>query len=392
MATQLLCMVRKITRARKNNSAMSTSKPNVSDVSSEEEKVQEEEKNQETPIIDVKIKPKNRNVNARGGGGMCPVRGHGKTLSKLNVAELAGLGKASEGQKRELLSIPDGYRLENTGIRIEFLQLNRLDSNLGPDRKPLRQFRGVVYATPLADPTKKLRMVELPKRYEPSWNGVHLHLDSKEKLIVQVQERRSDGDGTWADSFNSVTMDPLKAFTVQDQDVAWLKTPSDPLFPRSDLVWAELSLQKKSSNILEQTKGTNIASKQRKLTKIKFKARKRDAEEVATDEAMLNDILSVDDPMTRQDIVYMKDIWNKCLGWIGMTGEHFVESLFLRCPDLLSIFGEIPAELAFDMFVSIIDLSVRALDPRTEVIAREAYRVMPLRPDIDAPFHTLEEG
>lgn len=75
-----------------------------------------------------------------------------------------------------------------------------------------------------------------------------------------------------------------------------------------------------------------------------------------------------------------------------MTGEHFVESLFLRCPDLLATFGEIPAELAFDMFVSIIDLSVRDLDPNTEVIARESYRVMPLRPEVDAPFETLEEG
>lgn len=75
-----------------------------------------------------------------------------------------------------------------------------------------------------------------------------------------------------------------------------------------------------------------------------------------------------------------------------MTGEHFTESLFLRCPDLLTIFGDIPAELAFDMFVSLIDMSVRNLDKRTEVIARESYRVMPLRPSADAPFATAAEG
>lgn len=75
-----------------------------------------------------------------------------------------------------------------------------------------------------------------------------------------------------------------------------------------------------------------------------------------------------------------------------MTGEHFVESLFLRCPDLLQTFGEIPSELAFDMFVSIIDLTVRSLDPRTEVIGREAYRAMPIGPEVDAPFMTMEEG
>ena len=75
-----------------------------------------------------------------------------------------------------------------------------------------------------------------------------------------------------------------------------------------------------------------------------------------------------------------------------MTGEHFVETLFLRCPDLLHTFGDIPSELAFDMFVSIIDLSIRKLDQRTEVIARETYSVMPLRPEVDAPFKTVEEG
>lgn len=328
---------------------------------------------------------KQRNYNTRGGGGMCPFRGHDKQFGDLNVAELAGLGKASEGKKRELLAIPDGYRLENTGVRIEFLQLDRREG-------ANRQFRGIVYAAPAKAPTERLRMLELPRRNEPSWNGLHLRLDDNEVLVVEVQERNNDGDGTWTDSFPPVTVDPLKAFTVQDQDIAWLKTPADPSLARSDLVWAELSLSKKQSNIMEASKGTNIASKQRKLNKVKFEPHQRDAEEIAADEAMLNELLDVADPMTPQDIVYMKDIWNKCLGWIGMTGEHFTESLFLRCPDLLQIFGDVPAELAFDMFVSIIDLSVRNLDPRTEVIAREAYRVMPLRPDCDAPFRTLEEG
>ena len=50
--------------------------------------------------------------NSRGGGGVCPIRGHASMFGKLNVADLAGLGKASEGKKRELHSIPDGYRLE----------------------------------------------------------------------------------------------------------------------------------------------------------------------------------------------------------------------------------------------------------------------------------------
>jgi len=50
------------------------------------------------------------------------------------------------------------------------------------------------------------------------------------------------------------------------------------------------------------------------------------------------------------------------------------------------------AVLIYYTFLAIIDMAVRKLDPRTEVIARESYRVVPLRPDEDAPFLTLEEG
>lgn len=75
-----------------------------------------------------------------------------------------------------------------------------------------------------------------------------------------------------------------------------------------------------------------------------------------------------------------------------MTGEFIVDGLFLRCPELVEIIGKITAELFFDMMVSIIDKSVRALDPRTEVVARESYHDMPLSPPEDKPFKTLEEG
>ena len=328
---------------------------------------------------------------------MCPFSGSRK-FSNLDLSQLAGLGKASDGIKRELTSVPTGFRLENTGIRIE------LSHTISSSSK---QFRGVVYAA-TDDPSssKRLRSVELPKRNEPSWSGLHLHLNDGEFLIVQVQERSYDmnhsnitldedhdegvNTSPWVDSFPPVAIEPLKAFTIQDQDVAWLKTSIDPSSP--DTVWAELSLQKKASNLLAQTKGTNIASRQRKLAEVKIESTTRDEEVIAAEQEIFEEVLGADDPMTRQDMVYMKDIWNKCLGWIAMTGEHFVESLFLRCPDLLQTFGEIPAELAFDMFVSIIDLTVRSLDSRTEVIARETYRVIPLRPEVDAPFLTMAEG
>jgi len=321
---------------------------------------------------------------------MCPFSGACR-FDGLDVAQLAGLGKASEGKKRELLSIPDGYNLESTGVRVDFVK--RSGSNGDKRSDPATIFRGTAYATPLDNKTVILRTADLPKRNEPSWSGVHLHLRDGETLVVQVQERHGE-TGYWTDSFEPVVIEPLKAFTVEGQDIVWFKTPIDGSVAKSGLVWAELSLQKKSNRILDQAKGTNIASRQRqrKIVNAKFEAGKRDDQEVENDRLMLKEVMENPDPMTKQDIVYMKDIWNKCSGWISITGEHFTESLFLRCPDLLQRFGDIPAELAFDMFVSLIDMSVRKLDERTEVIARESYGAMPLMPSVDAPFSTLEEG
>ena len=80
------------------------------------------------------------------------------------------------------------------------------------------------------------------------------------------------------------------------------------------------------------------------------------------------------------------------IGSLSPQGEFIVDGLFLRCPDLISILGKTTTELMFDMMISVIDLSIRALDGRTEVIARESYHAMPLLPNLDRPFHTLEEG
>mmetsp|Transcript_3234 Transcript_3234/g.7163 ORF Transcript_3234/g.7163 Transcript_3234/m.7163 type:complete len:1592 (+) Transcript_3234:138-4913(+) len=321
-----------------------------------------------------------------------------ESLRNLNVRELASLGRTTKGKPRKLTQIPRGYRLETTGIRIDFIK----PSTSTATKLGEKVFRGLIYAVSLTknESSSKqimLRVLELPKRNTPWWNGLHLRLQENEQFIVEIQERQEGGTNTntkWVDSFAPVTIEPLTAFTVQDEDIAWLKTSIDGTdFAKSDLLFAELSLTKKSSTILNEAKDTNIMSRQRKLGSTKFEPSKPDAAEVKRNENMLHELLNTENPMTLQDQVHMKDIWNKCLGWIGMTGEHFVESLFLRCPDLLHhTFGEIPAELAFDMFVSIIDMAVRDLDNRTEVIGRESYRGAPLRPDIDAPFKTLDEG
>ena len=149
---------------------------------------------------------------------------------------------------------------------------------------------------------------------------------------MRVQERI--GGSPWRDSFEAVTVEPLAAFAVQDRDVVWFRAPARGRggSARDALVWAELSLQRNARRVHQQAEGAGLASRQRKVSATKFEPATRRAEEAEADRAMLRELLDAPDPMTRQDVANMKDIWNKCLGWISMTGEHFTESLFLRCP------------------------------------------------------------
>ncbi len=80
--------------------------------------------------------------------------------------------------------------------------------------------------------------------------------------------------------------------------------------------------------------------------------------------------------LSRVDIVVVKDSWNKFLAFDEMLVETFFERLILDMPELAEQFGpaidQAPAE-----FLSLFDLAVRALDPATEQVLREAYKSAP---------------
>jgi hypothetical protein len=150
-------------------------------------------------------------------------------------------------------------------------------------------------------------------------------------------------------------------------------------------VWFELSLQRLTSFIKETAKRAGIVAKTKLLTRVKFEYKARTPEQIKHEAEKLAELRLQKDTMTRQDKVYMKDIWNKCLGWIEMMGESIVEGLFMRCPELMEILGKMTAELMFDMLIGLIDMAVRNMDPCTEVIARESYHKLPLGPKEDHP-------
>lgn len=85
---------------------------------------------------------------------------------------------------------------------------------------------------------------------------------------------------------------------------------------------------------------------------------------------------SAQTPLSRVDLVIVKDSWNKYLPFDQMLTDLFFERLILDCPELIEQFG--PAiDRAPVEFLKFFDLSVRALDETTEASLREAYREAP---------------
>ncbi|KAI9342808.1 hypothetical protein BDR26DRAFT_965659 [Obelidium mucronatum] len=82
---------------------------------------------------------------------------------------------------------------------------------------------------------------------------------------------------------------------------------------------------------------------------------------------------------SKTDHVLVKDAWNKALPWVTMLGECLVQRMLDRQPKLFDQWG--PYFPAIENYlVVMIDVAVRALNPFTEVIAREAYGPMCQKP------------
>lgn len=80
--------------------------------------------------------------------------------------------------------------------------------------------------------------------------------------------------------------------------------------------------------------------------------------------------------ISKIDIVMVKDSWNKFLAFDEMFVEMFVERLVLDAPEIADQFG-VALDQAASEFLKLFDLAVRAADPRTEAVLREAYAVAP---------------
>ena len=80
--------------------------------------------------------------------------------------------------------------------------------------------------------------------------------------------------------------------------------------------------------------------------------------------------------LSKTDLVLVKDSWNKFLAFDEMLTEMFFERLVLDVPEIADQFG-VAIDQAGVEFLKLFDLAVRAVDPRTEVVLREAYARAP---------------
>jgi hypothetical protein len=75
-------------------------------------------------------------------------------------------------------------------------------------------------------------------------------------------------------------------------------------------------------------------------------------------------------------VAIVKTVWSKFVTFDEMMIELFFEKLLTEAPELVEQFG--PAvDAAPNEFLKLFDLTVRALDPRTEQVLKEGFRESP---------------
>lgn len=93
-------------------------------------------------------------------------------------------------------------------------------------------------------------------------------------------------------------------------------------------------------------------------------------------------------PLTLQEEVIVKDVWNKLRAWKELQMEKFFKRLLLEEPELEYVFGEAIDSIA-DYFYELFDCCIHKLQPYTQNIIGEPLMGVP--PDKGDEFDTIED-
>ncbi|MBD1847867.1 nitric oxide synthase oxygenase [Cyanobacteria bacterium FACHB-63] len=98
--------------------------------------------------------------------------------------------------------------------------------------------------------------------------------------------------------------------------------------------------------------------------------------------------LPPDVPLTPQEEVIVKDVWNKLRAWKELQLEKFVKRLLLEEPELEYLFGEAIDSIG-DFFFELFDCAIHELQPETQVVVGEPLMGVP--PEKGDQFDTVED-
>jgi sulfite reductase alpha subunit-like flavoprotein/nitric oxide synthase oxygenase domain/subunit/hemoglobin-like flavoprotein len=93
-------------------------------------------------------------------------------------------------------------------------------------------------------------------------------------------------------------------------------------------------------------------------------------------------------PLTPQEEVIVKDVWNKLRAWKELQMEKFFKRLLLEEPELEYIFGE-ALDSVGEYLYELIDCAVHKLQPETQIVLAEALTGVP--PEKGDGFDTVED-
>lgn len=93
-------------------------------------------------------------------------------------------------------------------------------------------------------------------------------------------------------------------------------------------------------------------------------------------------------PLTPQEEVIVKDVWNKLRAWKELQMEKFIKRLLLEEPELEYIFGEALDSIT-DYFYELLDCCVHQLQPYTQNIVTEPLMGVP--PEKGEEFDSVED-
>ncbi len=224
----------------------------------------------------------------------------------------------------------------------------------------------------LSDEGQPLLQKDSFSRKQPSWL---LDLKNNGDCTIAITLCYREGDITlpWQDA---------ATVTLATQDYLNGETSAELEFPISN--W-NLAPQLKLKTRLTQSTSDGSSST---LTLLGQKGNRRLHAQASQSNGQSEFEMPEAVPLTPQDEVIVKDVWNKLRAWKELQMEKFLKRLLLEAPELEYIFGD-ALDTVSDYFFELFDCCVHQLQPYTQNVISEPLMGVP--PEKGDSFDHVED-